>query len=143
MAVMVRLLPTSRKDVGEKPALAMTLEPGLVLARAKIHVVADDVVRVDLLEPCGGRVLLHVVDAEGLGLPFATFEVSSWCSNTWLDLGGDVQRIDAFTDHEGRRILDHVDAGGLHLTVRWAGHEVSGDFEVREGEDTEARIIVR
>src|SRR5207253_2135133 len=84
-------------------------EPGLLPVTARGEIIEGGEVFAAPTEPQGGEVDVVVVDADGRGLPFAIFAVTTPSRLPWLDVDGSVQRVDAFTDSLGRRRMAHVE----------------------------------
>jgi hypothetical protein len=118
-------------------------EPGLVTASALVDVVHLQERVVALVEGEGARLRVEVLDREGRGLPFATLSVKTVEGPGWVDLGDDgVQRIDPFTDHLGRRTLEHVDPGEVTITATWGSRTGKAVVQAEEGRRHEVRIVL-
>jgi hypothetical protein len=131
-----------RVDLGDREVA--TDEPGVVTATALVAVTENGTARVTLRESEGGTVGVEVVDEKGVGLPFATLQLGKPGGVTWCDLSDDgVQRTDLYTDALGRRILAHVSRGRLGISAAFGERQGDLVVDVREGERTSVRIVVK
>ena len=119
------------------------LEPGLVPFSTTFTVREGETTDVVATEPEGGEVELIVVDDQGRPLPFASFGIQLPSRVDWLDVSGDTQRIDAFTNVLGRRTLPHVEPGAVAIKATYGGRRGEASVRVDEGGRTVARIEVR
>jgi hypothetical protein len=127
------------------PAGAYTLilrEPGLVPTRLDAIVVAQETRDVVLREGEGGAIRVSVVDEEGRGLPFATIELFQPSGVRFVDLEDGVQRLDMFTDQDGRRRFGHVEAGTVRVSASWGSRRVGTMVDVLEGRDVPVTIVL-
>jgi hypothetical protein len=127
------------------PAGAYTLilrEPGLVPTRLDAIVVAQETRDVVLREGEGGAIRVSVVDEEGRGLPFATIELFQPSGVRFVDLEDGVQRLDMFTDQDGRRRFGHVEASTVRVSASWGSRRVGTMVDVLEGRDVPVTIVL-
>ena len=69
--------------------------------------------------PAPATVHLHVVDEEGLGVPYVEVLVRQAADLPWCDVDGKSQRLDPYTGLEGRRTLHNVQpTHPIQLTAR-------------------------
>jgi hypothetical protein len=142
----LRLDAEGRGRVTKLPAQTVVVrlrEPGLVPVSAGVAVGDDVPASVTLREPDGGSVEVVVVGADGLPLPFAELEAHEACGLEWQDVADDgVARMDAFTDHLGRRVLARVEPGDLRVKATWAGLEAQGTASVSDGARSVLRLVL-
>ncbi|MDJ0973261.1 MAG: hypothetical protein QNJ98_02215 [Planctomycetota bacterium] len=132
-------------------ALVDRLHPGSYAVRVmgagatfadKVVVVAGETTTLELNAPVGGEVDVEVVDEEGRGLPFAKVYLKQESTLAHADVTGDVQRIDPYTDHLGRRTLHGVERGEVEVTAVYGARKASVKVQVRDKESTLARIVL-
>ena len=119
-------------------------EAGLVSSSAVVDVAADAEATASLAESSGGSIDVLVVDGDGRPLPFASLDVGRlpW-GLEWLDVSDEgVQRLDRFTDHLGRRALEHVEPGEVEVTVRWGSRSAKSKVAVSDGDRAIARFVL-
>ncbi len=122
------------------------VEPGLVntVLDVKLEARADQ--RLTLRERVGARIELEVVDEKGRPLPHARVHVGMLRRReptTWQPTVRHTQRIDGFTDHQGRRAYDSVDPGHVTLTGTWADRAGKATLDVSEGQAVRAQLVLR
>jgi len=116
---------------------------GLLPLTGEVTVKGEESARLELRETEGGRLAVQVVDEDGKPLSFATLKVTAASGHPWVDLDGDVQRVDPFTDHEGRRVLNRVEPGGVTVSAAWGSRKKQMSVRVAAAEETEIRIVLR
>ncbi len=94
-------------------------EPGLLPLEQTIVMPPTGTKRIVLREGEGCELQVEVVDEAGMPLPFAELSVKTPSGVPWVDLDGDVQRLDMYTDHLGRRRLRHVEPGAVEIRAAW------------------------
>ncbi len=93
----------------------------------------------ELSEHDGVRRELEVVDENGEPLPFARIEL--WPERSgWIDVRDGVQRLDRFTDHQGRRTLARMSRRIKDVTVSWGSRWATVD--VGEAKTGTLRIVL-
>lgn len=115
---------------------------GLLPLEGTLHVEAGRVVELTLREPGGGALDVHVTDAEGEPLPFATIHLRTPSRGAWVDEQGGRQRVDPFTDHLGFRRLERVEAGVVEVRADWGGRQVRTKVVVRESRVTPVALVL-
>jgi len=119
-------------------------EEGVVPLWTPVTVHPNATTEVSLAEPVGGGVALAVTDEQGVPLPCASVSVTQPSQLEWIDVSDDgVQRLDGHTDQLGRRALSHVEPGTVGISGTWALLRGSVSVEVRNGEWTTARLVLR
>jgi hypothetical protein len=114
-------------------------ETGRLPATATAFVKADATTEVVVREPVGARLDVLVVDAEGRPLPFARLDLG----REWFDVEGDRQRVDAFTDVNGRRTITRVEPGTATVSARWGSRHGRATVALRDGERASVRVVAR
>lgn len=109
---------------------------------AQVVVTAGETTPLELDAPVGGAVHVEVVDAEGRGLPFARVYVEQESGLAHADLEGDVQRVDPFTDHRGRRTFRGVEAGEVEITAVYGARKASVKVPLGDRMAAPARIVL-
>ena len=104
--------------------------------------VAGETTTIELDAPHGGAVDVQVVDEEGRGLPFAKVYIKQESGLRHSDVEGDVQRVDPFTDHAGRRTLHGVEAGEVEITAVYGTRKAKVKVRVYEKEAALARVVL-
>jgi len=116
-------------------------QTGLLDIAASVEVVANKTTELDVQESKGRRRDLVVVDENGEPLPYASFQLSRGkYRDDWIDEHDGVQRLDAFTDHEGRRTLARMDPRVTTITVTWGSRKATVDLG--KGVTGELRVVL-
>lgn len=118
------------------------VQPGVVPVREKILVRSSRIENVRLVEPVGATLDVTVVSAKGEPLSFAEVTVHQASGVEWLDIDGDVQRLDRFTDERGYRRFEHVEPGRIVLITRWAGIVGRTTVRAKDAEVTQVRVVL-
>jgi hypothetical protein len=104
-----------------------------------VAVVADATTDLVVREPRGARLDVLVVDEEGRPRPFARLDLG----RAWFDVEGDRQRIDAFTDANGRRTISRVEPGTATVKATWGSRRGEASVVLRDAERASVRIVAR
>ena len=114
---------------------------GLLTISAEIEIVEGGTIEIELRESKGLRREIQVVDENGDPLPFARFELRRGNGRgDWIDEVEGAQRLDLFTDHEGRRTLARVGPHITHVAVFWGSRKAT--IDLGEGETGALRIVL-
>ncbi|MGE0191857.1 MAG: hypothetical protein AB7T63_07405 [Planctomycetota bacterium] len=128
------------------PVRLRLLEPGLVPTSLDTSVALGTGNEIVLAEPQGGALDVHVVDESGSPLPFARVRVRSltvdFGPTRWGDRDASVQRVDHFTDHEGRYLAEAVEPGRLRVDVSWADRSAAAGADVAPGKTTKVELTL-
>ena len=100
---------------------------------------AGETTDVVLREPVGARLDVTVVDDEGRPRPFARLRLD----RAWFDVRDDGQRIDTFTDLDGRRSIARVEPGEARVSAEWCGRHGSATVTLRDEGRASVRIVVK
>jgi hypothetical protein len=90
----------------------------------------------------GGTLEVEVVDDEGRGLPYATLAVQQADSAPWIDFEGGVQRIDPYTDADGRRKIVGVALGAVKVSASYGSRSAEAEVVVTEGSVATVRLVL-
>jgi hypothetical protein len=112
-------------------------------ATALAEVEAGRTIEVDVRTTDGGTLVVEVVDALGRPLPYATLTVVQQAGLPWIDLDGDAQRIDPYTDVHGKRTLRRVEANLVKVKAAFGSRSAEADVQVGEGETARVRLVLR
>ncbi len=108
-------------------------QKGLFRIDGKVEVLAERTVEVELREKRGRARDIEVVDENGDPLPFALLRLQGGASSErWIDEVGGVQRLDGFTDHEGRRTFARIDPRVTKITAQWGSRKTTVDIGADE-----------
>lgn len=119
------------------------VEPGLVPAMSPAQVRKESRPPVEVLEPTGGALDVVVQTEDGRAVPFARLDVQQPSGEPWIDIANGVQRIDDFTDAEGRRSLRRIEPGTVEVYATWGLKAGMARVKVAQGKRTEVRIVAR
>jgi hypothetical protein len=108
-------------------------------AIGRVVVVADATTDLVVQEPRGARLDVLVVDEEGRPRPFARLDLG----RAWFDVEGDRQRVDAFTDANGRRTISRVEPGTATVQATWGSRRGEAAVVLRDAERASVRIVAR
>ena len=129
--------------VNETTATVRARAPGLLPLVGTVEMPRKGTVKITLREQPGAEVLLEVVDGAGTPLPYARVEVSVSSRVPWVDLEGEVQRIDPYTDHLGRRSLRNLETGHVTLRVSWGARNAKIELaNLTSGESRAVRAVL-
>lgn len=129
-------------DVPPGPAELRLWGSGVLSTSDAVTVPAEENCLLTLTEREGGTLHIHVVDANGRGLPFARLDTGMHD----VDLTGparNIQRLDWFTDEQGRRTFHQVDPGPTDVRAYWGDRRGEADVAVRESAETSVRVVLR
>ena len=116
-------------------------QAGFLTVSKEVEVVEGRTIEIELRESTGLRREIEVVDGDGNPLPFARIEPRGAKGNAeWIDEQQGTQRLDLFTDHEGRRTLARLNPQVTRLTVTWGSRKATVDLG--EGEDGTLRLVL-
>jgi len=114
---------------------------GLLDIVKSVDVVANQTTELEVRESKGRERDLLVVDENGDPLPYASFQLSRGkYREDWIDEHDGVQRLDRFTDHEGRRTLARMDPRVTKITVSWGSRKTTVD--IGDDETDELRVVL-
>jgi hypothetical protein len=116
-------------------------ETGLVPTTCAVAVAAGRTTRVTLREAAGATVHVRVVDGEGEGLPYAILDLPP--APEWVDLHEGVQRLDPFTDVEGRRTLRRMPIQRRRLAATYGSRTGSVELDLRDGAAQTVTITIK
>jgi|GEM_PF-6786716 len=125
------------------PVEVWLVEPGLVPAVRPAEVTKAGGPAVEVQEPIGGKLDVVVVTEDGRAVPCARLDVDLPSGEPWIDLTNGIQRIDDFTDAEGRRSLHRVEPGSVQVYATWCLKSGKASVRVADGKRAEVRIVVR
>lgn len=128
-------------DVPPGPAELRLRGTGVLSTSESVVVPAGRTCLLTLTEREGGTLQFQVVDAAGRGLPFARLFVSTHT----VDMTGpvrDIQRLDWFTDKEGRRTFQQVDPGPAWVGAEWGDRIGEAQVTVRQSAETSVSVVV-
>lgn len=120
-----------------------TQEPGLLPTSAVILVEEGRTQDVRLVEGEGGRLDVRVQDDKGRGIPFAAIDLRLPSRERWVDEYQGVQRIDPFTDEDGRRRFERVETGRVEVRATWGDRFGKVTVDVAEGLERSATITLK
>jgi len=115
---------------------------GVIPITASVTVPAGRDVEIELDEPPAAAVDVEVVDDRGRALPFAALAVKTPSGEPWVDLQDGIQRLDPYTDHEGRRRLHNLEPGDLRLTVTWGSRKQEVHVAAASSDVTSVRVVL-
>jgi hypothetical protein len=128
--------------VGDRPFTLVSVDR--LFAGATARVVAGEETTVTLLEPQGGRLEVLVVDEGRRPCPTARLAILAASKPAWFDVEGGVQRLDPFTDENGRRSIARVAPGtALVRAVAAGGRTAEAEIEVQDGVTRSLTLVVR
>jgi hypothetical protein len=104
------------------------------------QVTAGETTEVEIRTSDGGSLEVEVVDARGRALPYAALAVTQPSGLAWMDVDGDVQRIDPYTDVRGKRTLRTVEPGPVKVKATYGSR--TAEVEVEAVEDRTARVRI-
>jgi len=116
---------------------------GLLPVSGTVEVREGETATLVLRESQGGAVDVRVVDAQGRSVSFAELRLELPSGAAWVDEKDGIQRIDPFTDHQGRRRLVRVETGTVKIRARWASRRGEAEVDVREDDVTRVTLVVR
>lgn len=111
--------------------------------RSSVTVVAGETTPLELDAPLGGGIDVRVTDGDDNPLPFATVHITQPSKQAYCDVTGDVQRLDNYTDHSGRRLFKGVEVGDVTLKVRYGGRSQNVVVKVTENDITAAHVTLQ
>jgi hypothetical protein len=114
-----------------------------VPACRRTQVTKDGAAAVEVQEPVGGALDVLVVTEDGRPVPYARLDVEQPSGEPWIDLVKGVQRIDDFTDAEGRRSLGRLEPGEVEIYASWCLKAGMARVAIKNGERTDVRVVVR
>lgn len=117
--------------------------PGGFRWSATVEVKSGETVVVETREPEAGQLDVEVADDEGRACPFAPIQISAAGPSGAFDVEDGVQRLDHFTDADGRRSFRRVAPGEVTLETWWRGRIARTKVVVEERGRVTARIVVR
>lgn len=91
----------------------------------------------------GGTIEVAVVDSRGHPLPYATLTITQPSGLPWLDLEGELQRIDPYTDELGHRTLRRVESDLVKVKATFGSRSAEATVTVVEGRTSELRLVLR
>ncbi len=117
---------------------------GVLPLRGTVTVRAGEAATVDLQESPGGTLVVRAVDAAGKPLPYAALSLvtASDRDAVFFDERDGVQRLDSYTDLDGRRRLERVEAGRITVSATWGARHGEAAADIAAGVTTEVRITL-
>ena len=115
---------------------------GLLPLSGKVTVRGEAQARLVLREGPGGRLEVCVVDDEGRPLAYARLQVKTASGQPWIDLQDGVQRVDPFTDHEGRRVLHGIEPGTISILATWGSRKRRVQVPAEPGQSRPVEIVL-
>jgi len=115
---------------------------GLLPLSGKVIVRGEEQARLVLREGAGGRLEVQVVDDEGRPLTYARLQVKTASGQPWIDLQDGVQRVDPFTDHEGRRVLHGIEPGAVSIVATWGSRKTQVQVQADSGQGRPVEIVL-
>lgn len=115
---------------------------GFLDVQGTVEVRALGVTEARVQERAGGRLTVEIIDEHGRGLSFATCQLQTGCSHPYVDMQDGIQRMDRFTDHEGRRTYAGVFPGPVTLYVQWGHRRKNVEAKIAAGRTEVVRVVL-
>lgn len=90
----------------------------------------------------GGRIALEVVDEQGRPVPYATITIEQPSGYEWAEVIDGVQRLDPFTNHEGRRTLHRLEPGAVTVNATFGSRYARTKVKVAKGMTQPLRLTL-
>lgn len=121
-----------------------TTQPGLRATTGVVEVGERGTSEVTLREQAGAILKLHVVDDQGVGLPYARYQLGiGRRDHEHIEEFKGIQRVDTHLDHEGRIVLSHVDPRVNTVTVMWGSRRQRIGVALKSGQVKGAVIVLK
>jgi hypothetical protein len=119
-------------------------ELGRLFAATTVDVTAGRESKVALREIDGATLEVVVIDAAGDTVPFARLRVVTASKLPWLDLdAAGVQRLDPFTDGNGRRTLSRVEPGLVTVYASYGDGHAKAEVDLLDGQRKALRLELK
>ena len=111
---------------------------GRLPARASGALAEGAEASITVREPKGARVEVTVVDEAGRPRPSTLLDLGE---RVVFDVVDGVQRLDLYTDADGRRTLERVEPGRVTIRATWGTRHGHVTVDLEDGVTTEVRIV--
>jgi hypothetical protein len=134
-----------RAVLGTLPAgpVEITVWGAGAVTTVRTDVTAGETAKLEVGTTLGGALDVEVVDALARPLPFAKLAVAQPSNLPWVDIDGEVQRVDPYTDVHGKRTLRMVEPGAVKVKATYGSRSAESEVTVVEGETKRLRLVLR